>query len=75
MPVQKLTNPVEQIRDKESCVASRRCEFFARYEEITSYSTSDGASGDVGACFLATLTAASGVAYRERAIYLALELD
>jgi len=43
MPVQKLTNPVEQIRDKESCVTSRRCEFFARYEEITSSSTSDGA--------------------------------
>src|SRR5467141_2542213 len=47
MPVQKLTNPVEQIRDKESCVTSRRCGFFARYEEITSSSTSDGASGDV----------------------------
>jgi|SRR5437667_2766219 len=47
MPVQKLTNPVEQIRDKESCVASRRCELFARYEEITSSSTPDGASGDV----------------------------
>jgi len=62
MPVQKLTNPVEQIRDKESCVTSRRCEFFARYEEITSSSTSDGASGDV--VFLATLTAASGVTYR-----------
>src|SRR5258708_7289578 len=39
LPVQNLRNPSEKIRDKESRVASRRCEFSERYEEITSSST------------------------------------
>src|SRR6266480_5740429 len=39
LPVQKLRNLIEKIRDKESRIASRRREFSARFEEITSSST------------------------------------
>src|SRR6266550_3407319 len=39
LPVQKLRNLIEKIRDKESRIASRHCEFSARYEGITSSST------------------------------------